>query len=401
MRRYLQFVLKERRLLSFGLTFNFFSSFGQTFLISLFVPFFLSAFNLSNAAFGSLYSLATLSSALSLPFLGKWIDRLPLKRFSLLVALALMMAAFTVSVAWHVSVLFIGIMLLRLVGKGLSAHTAQTTMTKFVTHQPGKALGIASLGYPLGEAVLPLLMALLIPFLGWRGAWGGISLAIGILLIPFILSILSGRTNLQTTPKPRDDIKSDDAEIYRSVITNKRTYLLLPAVLLPAFWVTALFLYQVNIAQQLGWSAALIATAFIAHALTRIACSLFIGPAIDKFSARRLFPFHLIPMGLSLFVAYLHPGNWSAFLYMVLLGITLGASGNLKSALWAEMYGAEAVGRVQSFFSSLIVFSAALSPFLMGWMIDHYVPMGHILLFAISTVIVGSILAGLAFREKG
>lgn len=112
MRRYLQFVLEERRLLSFGLTFNFFSSFGQTFLISLFVPFFLTSFNLSNAGFGVLYSLATLSSAISLPFLGKWIDRLPLKRFSLLVALALMMAAFTVSIAWHVSILFIGIMLL-------------------------------------------------------------------------------------------------------------------------------------------------------------------------------------------------------------------------------------------------------------------------------------------------
>ncbi|MBN2731390.1 MAG: MFS transporter, partial [Balneolaceae bacterium] len=222
MKHYLQFVLKERRLLSFGLTFTFFSSFGQTFLISLFVPFFLTNFNLSNAAFGSLYSLATLSSAVVLPFLGKWIDRLPLKRFSLMVAMALMLAAFTVSIAWHVAILFIGLLILRVAGQGLSVHTAQTAMAKFYHYQRGKALSIASLGYPFGEAILPLVIAGLIPLLGWRGAWGSISIAIGILLIPFVFKILGGKMDAHTTPDPEIAKARDDSGNYRKVLTDKR-----------------------------------------------------------------------------------------------------------------------------------------------------------------------------------
>lgn len=400
MKQYLQFVLKERRLLSFGLTFTFFSSFGQTFLISLFVPFFLANFNLSNAGFGSLYSLATLSSAISLPWLGKWIDHLPLKRFSLLVAMGLMLAAFTVSISWHVSILFLGLLLLRLSGQGLSGHTAQTAMAKFFNFQRGKALSIASLGYPLGEAVLPLIITALIPLLTWRGTWGGISIAIGILLIPFVLSILRGKTEELTTPKLINGKASKpEPGNYSMVLNDKRFYLLLPAVLLPAFWVTGLFLYQVSIAEQLGWSATLIASAFIAHAISRIFSSIFVGPLIDIFSARQLFPYHLIPIGLGFAVAFFHPGGWSAFLYMFLLGMTLGVSGNIKTALWTEMYGSESVGTIRSMFSSLMVFSTALSPFMMGWLIDNNISITQILLWAIISVVSASTLALLAFRK--
>lgn len=400
MHNYVEFVLRERRLLSFGFTFTFFSSFGQTFLISLFVPFFLGAFNLSNAAFGSIYSMATLASALTLPFAGRWIDHLPLKRFSLLVAMGLMLAAFTVSISWHVSMLFIGLLMLRLSGQGLSGHTAQTAMAKSYRYERGKALSIANLGYPIGEAILPLIVTALIPIFTWRGAWGGISLAIGILLIPFVINILDEPAAKRANPRPRQRDSGSDVADYNLVFNDPRFYLLLPAVLLPAFWVTGLFLYQVSIAGQLGWSATLIASAFIAHAGARIISSLFIGPAIDGFSARQLFPFHLIPIGIGFAVAYFHPGGWSAFVYMFLLGTTLGVSGNIKSALWAEMYGEESVGTIRSLFSSLMVFSTALSPFLMGWLLDRGGAMTNILLAAIITVLVASGLALFAFRGE-
>lgn len=400
MKYYMQFVLKERRLLSFGLTFNFFANFGQTFLISLFVPFFLSTFSLSNAAFGSIYSLATLSSAFSLLFLGKWIDRLPLRRFSVMVAMGLMLAAFTVSIAWHVVILFAGLLLLRLAGQGLSGHTAQTTMARFNHLERGKALSIASLGYPFGEAILPLLITALIPLLTWRGAWGSISLVIGILLIPFVMNILNMPANARTTPSSSAEDNDNGRAIFHLIFSEKRIYFLLPAILLPSFWVSGLFLYQVNIADQLGWSATLIATAFIAHALARIFSSLLIGPAIDKFTASRLFPYHLIPLGGGLLLAYFHPGAWSAFGYMFLLGMTLGISGNIKTALWTELYGTKSVGSIRSLFSSMIVCSTALSPFLMGWLIDHHISIGYILLFAVSTVLAASVLAGLPFNKR-
>jgi len=111
---YLAFVRKERRLLSFAISFTFFSSFGQTFLLSLFVPYFLSAFELSNASFGTLYSLATLTGALALPYLGQWIDRIPLRNYSMYVATGLLIAAIMMSISWHVIMLFVALIFLRL-----------------------------------------------------------------------------------------------------------------------------------------------------------------------------------------------------------------------------------------------------------------------------------------------
>ena len=393
---YLTFVLKERRMLSFGLSFTFFSSFGQTFLISLFVPYFLQEFQLSNAGFGSLYSVATLSSAVALPWLGKWIDHLPLRLYSTFVAVGLALASFMVAISWHVGLLFIGLILLRLAGQGLSSHTAQTAMAKFYNHERGKALSISSLGFPIGEAILPLAITALLAVLDWRMTWGAILAVIGFVLIPFVqLNLRGGGVELDSV-----ESSSDDSYSYRRLLGDYRFYLLAPAVLLPAFWITGLFLYQVSVAESLGWTASIIASAFVFFAATRIVSSLGVGPAIDRFGARRLFPYYLLPMGAGFLVAFYHSGTWSAFIYMALFGVTMGLGGAIKSALWAELYGAKAVGTVRSLFSSLIVFSSAMSPFIMGWLIDQHYSITMILFWAIFTVIVASILALLAFSPR-
>ncbi|MDZ7806236.1 MAG: MFS transporter [Gracilimonas sp.] len=397
---YLTFVLKERKVLSFGLSFTFFSSFGQTFLISLFVPFFLTDFNLSNAAFGSIYSVATLASAAILPYLGKWIDVLPIGRYSLYVAFGLLIAALTMAFSWHIGFLFAGILMLRLSGQGLSGHTAETAMARYFTLQRGKALSISSLGYPIGEGILPVGIAALLAFTSWRTTWGIIAALIALIFIPFILYVLNKTEIEQSNQRiKRTKDNSTDTGSYFKIINDRRFWLIIPAILIPPFWATALFLYQVSIAEQLGWTAAIIASAFIFFAGARIISSLGIGPVIDKLSAAKIFPFYIIPMGIGLMVAFYHPGIWSAFLYMALVGMTLGFGSTTKSALYAELYGEDMIGTVRSLFASIMVFSTALSPFLMGWMLDNNIAMESILLMAATTVVFGVILAYIGLKN--
>lgn len=387
---YLAFVRKERRLLSFAVSFTFFSSFGQTFLISLFVPYFLTAFELSNATFGSLYSAATLTSAVALPWLGQWIDRIPLRQYSMYVAIGLLIASLVMAVSWHIAMLFVGLILLRLSGQGLSGHTAQTTMARYNDQLRGKALSISGIGYPLGEAILPSIIAGVLVLFHWRTTWALIALVIGIFFIP-VLWFLIRREKTTVDDEIIDEDKPSASEQYKLLATDSRTWYVVPAILIPPFWVTGLFLYQVSAADQLGWTAGLIASAFVAFAITRIATGLFSGPIIDRFSAKSVFPFLLIPMIIGLFVGYFFSGAWAAFVYLGLIGATMGFSSTIKSALWAEMYGTKVIGTVQSAFSSLMVFSTALSPFLVGWLLDQSVTMNSILMIAIIT----SILAGL------
>jgi len=389
---YLAFALKERKLLSFAVSLTFFSSFGQTFLIALFVPFFLTAFNLTNASFGTLYSVATLFSAFSLPYLGQWIDRIPLRQYSILVAIGLLASAILMAISWHVSILFISLILLRLTGQGLSGHTAQTTMARFYDHQRGKALSISSLGFPLGEAVFPLAIAGLLAAFHWRVTWGIIAALILCVMIPLVWFLV----NKSHTVSEKDDERKREystMESYKIIFNHPKLLYILPAALLPPFWATGLFLYQVAFADQLGWSAAIIASAFIAFAATRIGMGLASGPLVDRFTAHRMFPFLLIPMAFGLLSGTLFSGTWSAFIYMGLFGATFGMAGSIKSALWAEMFGTGMIGTVRSLFSSIMVVSTAASPFLMGWWLDQGVTMPTIFLIAFISTLIGALMS--------
>ena len=86
---YWTFLMRHPRLLLFGVLLTLFSSFGQTFLISIFVPQILADFSLHSGQFGTLYAAATLCSAASLPFFGKLLDRCDLGRYTLAVGLGL------------------------------------------------------------------------------------------------------------------------------------------------------------------------------------------------------------------------------------------------------------------------------------------------------------------------
>lgn len=384
------------------MSFTFFSSFGQTFLISLFVPFFLADFDLSNAAFGSIYSAATLSSAVLLPYMGKHIDVLPMSKYSLYVAVGLLVAAVTMALSMHIALLFVAILLLRLAGQGLSGHTAETAMARHYNFERGKALSISSLGYPIGEAILPIGVATLLAITSWRTTWGLIAALIGLIFIPFVLFV-SKKARIDQVPNDQVEQSTSSGNnagnVYRNIFSERRFWMIVPAVILPPFWVTGLFLYQVSIAEQLGWTAALIASAFIFFAITRIVSSLSIGPFIDKLGARTIYKFYLIPFAIGLVVAFMHPGLWSAFFYMAMIGLTMGIGSTTKSALLAELYGSEVVGTVRSLFASITVFSTAISPFLMGWMLDHQVSIQTILLAAITSLIIGSVMVFLGLKR--
>ena len=168
MRSWIKFFSRNKDLVLFGFLLTFFSSFGQTFFVSLFVPDVLEEFSLSNASFGSLYASATLASAFCLPWLGRLIDKVDLRTFSWLVVGGFCLALLIFSQARQLVWLVLGLWGMRLAGQGLMSHTAITTMARYFDHVRGKAISLATLGHAAGGVVFPLLVTLSIQTLGWR-----------------------------------------------------------------------------------------------------------------------------------------------------------------------------------------------------------------------------------------
>ena len=390
---YLRFLATYRTILGFGLVTALSSSFGQTFFISLFLPYFMTDFDLSKSDFGFLYGGCTLLSAMCLPMLGARIDRLELKRYTALTIVGLAAAALAVSVAPHVVFLVIGIVGLRLSGQGLLGHISQTVMAREFTESRGKALGVAGLGYPLGEAVLPLACALALQFLPWTVVWQLVSAAAIVLILPLALGLLS---NARGQTEPTKSGAQPPAPRTLAGTTFGRdlsTYLAIPVLLTPPFVFTGLFLYQVPLSEWKGWDPSWVAAAFSAFAVSRALSSIAIGGLIDRFSAVGLFPFFLMPLGAAVALFRWADQPWMAFPYLMLIGVTAGANANIGSALWAELYGVEHLGRIRGIASSLAVLGAASSPILIGALFHHGFDFDHILLGALGVAALSTSLA--------
>lgn len=359
---YLAFVRRNRRALLFGVLLTFFSSVGQTFLISLFVPDLFRAFALDSGRFGVLYAAATLGSAACLPFLGSLLDRTLPSRFAVASAAALILACLGMALAPNALALGAGLLGLRLAGQGLLSLTASTTMARAFETQRGKAIVVAGLGYPLGEALLPALVLGLIGTTGWRAAWVVIAGALAVVLVPLAvwlareLDARHGAVRAAARPVPPGP----------SLLRDGRFYLVLPGILFLPLVLTALFLYQLPLAEHRGWPAQTFAAALVGFAATRVATSLWAGALVDRFGALRLFPFTLLPICVGLGALSAGTTPWAAFAYLALAGASLGLASPVATALWAEVYGVQSLGAIKGTVAMASVAATAAGPLFLG-----------------------------------
>ena len=190
---YHSFIYDNRRFLAFGVLLTSFSSFGQTFFVSLFSAEIRADFGLSHGGFGLLYSLSTLAGGILVMWLGRLIDKIDLRLYAMLTCAFLAASCVFLSVAGSVIVLFLALTTLRLAGQGLMSHIALTTMSRYFETGRGKAMSVAILGYPAGQAVFPLLAVATAAALGWREAWMAFGLGLAVILLPLVPWLLKGQ----------------------------------------------------------------------------------------------------------------------------------------------------------------------------------------------------------------
>ncbi len=153
---YLAFARAHPRFLAFGFVMTFASSVGQTYFIGVFGPAVRADFALSHTAWSAIYMAGTLMSAALLPWTGRQIDRLALRSYTVLVCLGLVLAAAVMAAVPSAAWLVLAVFLLRQAGQGLASHVGTTAMARYFEADRGKAVALASLGFSVGEAVLPL-----------------------------------------------------------------------------------------------------------------------------------------------------------------------------------------------------------------------------------------------------
>ncbi|MEX2594448.1 MAG: MFS transporter [Anditalea sp.] len=371
--KYIKFIKKNTSMLVFGLLMTFLSSFGQTFLLALYVPFLMEDFALKNSHISTFYAIATIGSAFLLPYVGKFIDKVNIRYYTIVATALFILSLVFMGMNekwWLIPLAFFG---LRMAGQGLFSHISITAMSKYFNKGRGKAISLASLGHPLGQALLPLIVLGLIALYGWRGSLF-FSAGLVLLIVPVYLFVFLKDRHLTI----RDEKKSKSTLSHLperqltqwEIIKSKSFWLLAPNLFIMSFTVTGLFFYQFSIADFKGWDLEWMAVGLTAYAIAGSASILLAGTMIDRYSATLFFPFYLIPFLISMLCVLFISNTWIIFPYMILMGISSGFGNALKAALQVEFFGASYIGSVRSIFTSLTVLSSAVGPAVFGFMID-------------------------------
>ncbi|MDG2183642.1 MAG: MFS transporter [Mariniblastus sp.] len=399
------FAVRNARWLLGGLLLTFFSSFGQTFFISLFSGEIRAAFDLSDGEFGAIYMAGTLASAVTLIKLGKTLDRFSISAVSLCVICALAIACLGMSFVNSWMLLLVVIYALRLFGQGMMTHTSQTAIGRWYDADRGRAISLTSMGHQIGEALFPAIVLVLLGLYDWRVAWQICAVALIVVAMPSIVLLMrvehrpSANGHLKAANKTRDWTRGE-------VVRDGVFWILCLGILAPAFIGTSVFFHQVRIVESKGWSSNVFALSFLILSVTTVLFTLIAGQLVDRYHARRILPVFLLPLGVACLVLGLGRDPSAIYGFMFLLAISYGFSSAIFGTIWPETYGTAHLGSIRAVAVAAMVFASAIGPGITGWCIDRgigfdfqlLVMAGYCLFAAVAMIAAVKILEG---RQRG
>lgn len=366
----LRFMADNARFLSAGVILMLSSCPGQTFFISIFAAQIMAAFSLTDGEWGLLYTVATSGSAVALFFAGPLTDRFRVRSLALIVMPGLILACVFMGLNTSVVGLMLAIFFLRFFGQGTMSQLAATAMARWFVAHRGLALSLSAMGFAVGQAFYPMLFASLLAIYDWRVLWG-VAAALVLVAFPAILFLLTFERTPASHADAAESTGMDDRHWTRSDVLRSPFFLmLLPMLLGPPAWGTALFFQQVHIAAVKGWP--LVDYLALIPLLTAIsvAVTLASGPVIDRFGARRTMQVFPVPWIFGFITLSLTDSLGVAAIAFVIFGIGHGLQATVITAFWAQFFGTRHIGAIKAVSMSVMVLGSAIGPGVSGVLID-------------------------------
>ena len=374
-----QLVRTEWTFFLYGGLMSFWSLLGQTFFISLFANEIRADLSLSHGDFGGYYAMATLASAASLIWLGKLADRMSVHSLSLLTLGAICVAAFHFAFVSSVISLVIGVYLLRLFGQGMMFHVFSTAIARRYIAARGRALAVTGIGINIAESIGPAIIIGLLSFYSWRSIWMGIALFAFLSFAPFIRR-LTRRTPLQDgLGRQGGDAAETSSEPDTILGGMRRTDALKEPIFwgviiwiiaVPSFTITGVLFHQLFLAEAKGVSLMVWSAHYAIYASTAVIGAFVSGILVDRYTAHQMVAVAQLPIGLAALCLWLAPTAPALIGFFGLFGLASGMLSNTTSAFLAERYGTRYLGEIKAMVQPIMVLGSALSPVLMGVLID-------------------------------
>jgi MFS transporter, OFA family, oxalate/formate antiporter len=350
---------------------------GQTYSVSIFIEHFIRDLGISRSLVSTLYTLGTLGGSLSLPFVGRQIDRRGPRIVVGVVTVAFGLACLYMGSVRNAIMLGLGFLLLRMLGQGSLSMVSSNVINRWWVRRRGMMLGIAGLAASLlGSGSFPSLNHALIGRFGWRTSYPLLGIMVLVVMLP--VGLIFYRRQPEDYGLEPDGAPSGGAKGRGQRHFVEENWTAEEAVRTPAFWLlglglasismlgTGLQFHMVSIFADSGLSAAVAAAAYLPISATGAIVGLSSGVLVDRIPARFLLLAALIGQAASLIMAPNLVTAGSALAYGIVLGTTSGLQRTVSSVVWPTYFGRKHLGAITGIASFVSIAGSALGPMPMG-----------------------------------
>ena len=354
---------------------------GQTFVVSVFNPFWRDSLQLSHSQLTGAYMLGTLLASLPQPAIGRLMDRWGIRRMMAIVVSLFGLACFLTSQVQNLFTLFLAFICLRMLGQGALSLLASNIMAMWFRQRLGFVAGLMNVGVSAITGLLPSGILLLIQQQGWRWTYALLGSIVWLLMLPLIFILF--RNKPEDIGQQLDGLKLNSRMKEAYAASEPLSFTLSAARQTPAYWIillasalwgmvaTAVFFNIIPVFTTQGLSETAATTTYATLALTTVVVQLAAGFLADRLPLNWLVAIGLVFISMAMVALIRLQSVWMGHLYAVFMGSGQALFGISTSILWVRYYGRAHLGRIRGNVWTATVAGSSVGPFLMGFIFDQ------------------------------
>ncbi len=367
----------------------FFSSPGQTFSVSIFIDHYIEKFGWSRSQISSFYSIATLISGFSMPFVGKLIDSKGHRKSAVIISFFFGIALVWMSAIQAPWMIFFGFIFIRMFGQGSLTLIPSVLIPQWFIKKRGRALSLISIGGVLGSALVPPFNNYLIENFGLSKAWIFWALAMILIMLPVAFFFIknnpedigmlpdgiTGKMSVNSDSLMVEAEDEDEVERSWTLSEAKGTrafWLMLLASMVPSLVNTAITFHIISIIAGKGFDSAFGAIILSIIAFSQIPMTFLAGFMLDKVKVNLVKGFNFIFYALIILILNYADGSLMLIIYAAMHGAFNAFDSVSTGMLWSNYFGIKHLGKIRGLAVSFMVLGSALGPLPFGAAYDYF-----------------------------
>jgi MFS family permease len=335
---------------------------GQTAGLSPFTDPLINSLDIDRTAISVSYLIATLMGALSMPLVGRAMDKYGTKRAIITIGILLAAVLFGASFITEVFGLTAAYVGVRMTGQGALSLAVTTLIARSITHRPGLALGIVGAVGSAGISLAPLFVESLIRATDIATAWRIEALLVALIVWPIAFFLPKDKPVTTTPTGSIIVVEPETGYTVSGAIRTGMFWVIAGAIFIIGMFSTAFAFHLISILGEQGLNPTEAAANFIPQTVAGIAATLGLGALVDKTDPRWGLGISMAAMAATMVMLPLVEPGFSSVIFGLVLGVAMGALRGVEAAAYLRFYGRANIGAIRGVATSIGLASTALGP---------------------------------------